>query len=528
MFNSLLIIKNHKGLKMSRRKIEMYEYRHIVYQLQQGESIRTIAKSGLAGRNKVTEIKNIATKQGWLMPDASLPDEERLANFFNNTPKESRSKASPYRDKIINFLSEGISGKVIFRYLVEEENYCGSYENLQRYIRQLKLSTCEEEMTVPLTFDIAEAAQIDFGKGPDIHDHRVDKIVPTWFFVMTLCWSRHQYAELVRRQDIETWLICHQHAFDWFGGIPKKLIIDNPKCAITKACYYQPTTQRSYKELAQSYGFIISACPPREPKKKGRVESGVKYVKRNFMPLRSFNDLHDANNQLRQWVTEIAGKRIHGSTFEQPLNRFYEKEKEKLIPLPITPPEIVTWKKVSLYRDCHVRYDRCQYSAPYDLFHESLWLKISATSIAIYHKHKQVALHPRLFQPGTCSTKIEHLPPKAKFYLKRDAHWCSTESKKVGPNCQFVIESLLTDPVNDLLRQAQSILSLHQKVGFARLEKACQQAKELSIFSYHAIKKILKAEKLTNYVSVTKEKDSILNPVYQGNAHYQRNINTNN
>ena len=68
-----------------------------------------------------------------------------------------------------------------------------------------------------------------------------------------------------------------------------KIIIDNPKCAITKACYYDPVVQRSYGEFAEGYGFIIAPCPPRDPQKKGRVESGVKYVKNNFVPLRQFS-----------------------------------------------------------------------------------------------------------------------------------------------------------------------------------------------------------------------------------------------
>ncbi len=80
---------------------------------------------------------------------------------------------------------------------------------------------------MPLHFKPREATQVDFGKGPRLFDKRVNKEVDTWFFVMTLCWSRHQYAELVTHQDIETWLRCHQNEFNWFGGIVDKVIIDN-------------------------------------------------------------------------------------------------------------------------------------------------------------------------------------------------------------------------------------------------------------------------------------------------------------
>ena len=86
---------------------------------------------------------------------------------------------------------------------------------------------------------------------------------------MVLAWSRHQYAELVRDQKVETWLGCHRRAFEWFGGVVSRVTIDNPKCAITKACYHDPQVQRAYAECAEGYAFLINALPPREPKKKG-------------------------------------------------------------------------------------------------------------------------------------------------------------------------------------------------------------------------------------------------------------------
>jgi len=171
--------------------------------------------------------------------------------------------------------------------------------------------------TTILEFAPADAVQVDFGAGPVLSVEGID--VRTWIFVMTLCWSRHQYAEIVLDQTVETWLACHRRAFEWFGGRPERVIIDNAKCAIIRACRYDPAVQRSYAALTEAYGFKIDACPPRDPQKKGVVESGVKYVKKSFVPLREFRDLADANRQLREWVMQEAGTRTHGTTHEQPL-----------------------------------------------------------------------------------------------------------------------------------------------------------------------------------------------------------------
>jgi transposase len=157
-------------------------------------------------------------------------------------------------------------------------------------------------------------------------------------FVMTLCFSRHQYVEFVFDQSVATWLGLHRRAFEWFGKVPLRLIIDNPKCAITRACSRDPLVQRAYAECAEGYRFKIDPCPPADPAKKGIVESGVKYLKGNFLPIRAFRDLADLNGQARRWVTEEAGVRIHGTTREQPLDRF-ALEKPLMQDLPAIAPD---------------------------------------------------------------------------------------------------------------------------------------------------------------------------------------------
>lgn len=124
------------------------------------------------------------------------------------------------------------------------------------------------EVPLRLDFPPGEAAQVDFGAGPLLADVRTGEIFKTWFFVMTRCGSRHQYVERVRDPRSATWLACHRHALAWFGGVPGRIIIDNAKCAITRACAHDPAVQRAYADGAEGYGFRIEACPPRDPQKK--------------------------------------------------------------------------------------------------------------------------------------------------------------------------------------------------------------------------------------------------------------------
>lgn len=248
-------------------------------------------------------------------------------------PASCVSTLEPWREQIANWYAAGIQGTTIRATLARNHGYTGSVSAVYRFLHQLVVDS-PGEVTLRLEFKPAEAAQVDFGAGPPITDVHTGEIFKTWFFVMTLAWSRHQYAEFVRDQTVATWLGCHRRAFEWFGGTVSRVTIDNAKCAITRACVYEAEVQRSYGECAEGYSFKIDTCPPRDPQKKGIVEAGVKYIKGSFLPLRQFRDLADANRQLHEWVMETAGNRIHGTTRDMPLKRFAEVERSLLTPLP--------------------------------------------------------------------------------------------------------------------------------------------------------------------------------------------------
>lgn len=380
-------------------------------------------------------------------------------------------------------------------------------------------------MSTVLDFPPGDSAQVDFGKGPDITDSMTGETTKTWIFVMVLSWSRHQYAEIVLNQKVETWLGCHRRAFEFFNGVPQRLIIDNAKCAITKACYYDPEAQRSYAEFAQGYGFIISACPPREPKKKGRVESGVKYVKKNFVPLREFKNVADANKQCREWILTVAGNRNHGSTHERPLNRFEETEKHVLKLLPNEVVELARWKKIKVHSDCHVQFEKCYYSVSYKLVSQMLWLRAGESSVRVYQDYECIAIHPRLYKPGQRHTLDEHLPPDGLAFKMRDPQWCLSQSKTVGSACHQVILHLFSDKVLEQLRAAQGILALQKKYGRARLEAACQRAIAFNTLNYRSIKSILKQG--VEYSSLPDEHAfDELAESYQGKGLYSRDTKT--
>lgn len=512
---------------MAKRKFEMYEYRQIIVRLRLGESIRGIVQSKLACRRKVREVRKIALAQGWLNKQHEIPSDDMLAKFFkpSTITPTTQSTVFLYQQQIEDWCRQGIQASTMHAALQRQHGFRGSYNAVQRFAKKIK-NKLSSSITTIIEFKAGECAQVDFGAGPKFINEATGEVISTWVFVMVLAWSRHMYAEIVLRQDVETWLGCHRRAFEWFGGVPKKIILDNAKCAIIRACYYDPEVQRAYAEYAEGYSFIISPCPPRDPQKKGRVESGVKYVKKNFLPLRDFhNRFQEANRQLKKWILETAGNRVHGTTHEKPLTLFENTEHMLLKKLPEHPPEKATWQKVIVHGDCHVTHLKCRYSVPYKLAKQTLWLRASETTVRLYREHELVAVHPRLFIPGSRNSIDEHLPPNALAYATRDSQWCLEQAKKIGIHCETIINQLLSDSVVDYLRSVQGIVALQKKYGNARLEAACHRALVFQSARYKTIKSIL--QKGLEYAALPDGSAfDALTETYTGNGRFCRDTST--
>jgi len=468
----------------------MFQYRQALVRLRAGEPVREIARSGLMGRDKLGELRALAHSRGWLTAGAELPDDATIAAAIapRRRAASTVSSCEPLREVVQHWFDAGVQGRAIHAALKREHGFTGSYSAVLRMLGHMREAR-PPEVTVRLTFAPSEAAQVDFGAGP-VLTHPDGQPRRTWAFVMTLCHSRHQYVEFVWDQTVATWLGCHRRAFEWFAAVPERVIVDNAKCAIVKACRHDPLVQRAYAECAEGYGFRIDACPPHDPQKKGIVESGVKYLKGNFLPTRAFRDLADLNAQARAWVMSEAGVRCHGTTREQPLVLF-ALERPLMKALPTVAPDLGTWQRVTVHRDCHVQVDRSFYSAPFALAGKELWLRATDNTVALYEDYRHVYTHLRSRRPGQRMTVSDHLPPEARLFFERDRRWCCARATEVGPRCAELMDRLLSDRIAERLRAAQGLIALGKRYGAARLEAACARALAHDSAHYRTVKTIL-------------------------------------
>lgn len=315
----------------------------------------------------------------------------------------------------------------------------------------------------------------------------------TWAFVMTLSWSRHQYVEFVFDQKVGTWLRCHRNALTFFGGVPRRIVVDNLKAAGGKAIWDDPQVQQSYRQCAEHYGFVIAPCRPRTPEHKGKVEQGgVHYVKRNFLGGRQPTTITQANQDVRAWCNHAAGQRIHGTTREKPLLRFQDTEQAVLQPLPDSPYDMAVWKQVKLHHDCYINFDYAYYSAPHRLIGQTLWVSGGLQFVHLYTADYQlVATHDRAQRPGQRQTHLDHLPPDKVAGLILSREGGLTAAAEVGEATLKVAQSLLDDPVVERIYTVGRLLKLRQKFGDERLEAACQRALRFDDPNYKTVKRIL-------------------------------------
>ena len=477
---------------MPGKRKETMDIREMLRRLRQGESNRAVAEAMQIDRKTVGRYRTWAAEQGLLDGRLlSLGDLHRLLEetLSGPPPPQNTSSVEPYREVVINLRDKGVEIAAIYERL-KERGYQGSYSSVYRFVRNLEPRT--PDVTVRVETGPGEEAQVDFGYAGRMIDPETGELRKTWVFVFTLSWSRHQYVEFVFDQKVGTWLRLHRNAFAFFGGVTKRIVIDNLKAGIARVCWNEPQAQQSYRECAEHYDFLIDPCRPRKPEHKGKVEQGgVHYLKRNFLGGRKPTTITQANRDVLRWVHTVAGQRVHGTTKQKPVVRF-EIERETLQPLPKSPYDLAVWKQVKLHRDCHLVFDHAYYSAPFRLVGQRLWVRGGTREVHIYtNDYQLVATHSRAGRSGQRLTHLDHLPPHKVpgLILSRDS--CRQQAAKIGPATCQVVHGLLAHRPEDRLRTAGRLLRLHERFGPERLETACARALRFGDPAYMTVKRIL-------------------------------------
>ena len=497
----------------------MYKLKDAVEALLADVSIKRIARLQKISKNTVKKYRRILQKILENKPYLKNNIDRIMHEFMDYRRHERFSDNFGWLERnneLVYNLTSKCDNYVVLIEKLKENGFAGSYSSLLRYVSKYKEN--KDGPVYRIETKAGEYAQVDFGFFGRIYDEQTGMPVKAWVFVMVLCYSRDAYFEIVKSQDIVTWCNCHVHAFEHFGGVPKIIIPDNLKSAIIKASFMDPLVNKSYGDLAKHYGFQIDPCLPGTPEHKGKVESGVKYAKKNFRPLRTFRNFTDANNQLNDWNENKARQRIHGTTRKKPLELFIKYEKQALGPLNTERFEIPIYKRLKVYRDIHIQFDKAYYSVPHELRGEYVLARKTDTQVAIFSNDIElVAVHIPA-SPGKRRTKKEHYPPNEFSYMRYDSDYCLKKAGEIGHNTYLVVNNLLNDGAIRNLRSAQNIIRMQKKYGICRLEAACMRAVFFGNYTYSGIKNILEKElDKQNILPFSDDDNKPLNNLYARN-----------
>jgi transposase len=314
-------------------------------------------------------------------------------------------------------------------------------------------------------------------------------------FVAVLGASNKTYAEAFENEQLAAWIAAHCHAYTFFEGVARITVPDNLKTGVVRPCRYEPLLHRSYQEMAEHYGTAIIPARIKKPRDKAKVEVGVQIAERQILAAlrdQRFFSVGELNTAIRPLLTKLNGQpfqKLEGSR-----NSWFERlEKSQLLPLPVTTFELANWSKAKVNIDYHVAVEKHFYSAPYQLIHQPLDVRLTDKTVELFQHGKRVAAHLRSRLPGRSTTLEEHRPKSHQKHLEwtpsRILEWVKT----IGPECVQVVEKIMAERPHPEqgFRSALGIIRLGKAVGHERLEAACRRALHFGTCSYRSLQSIL-------------------------------------
>lgn len=300
------------------------------------------------------------------------------------------------------------SAQILFQELRRQRSYTGSYETVKRFVAPLReLQLAAEATQTRFETPPGQQSQIDWGQTqvPFRSGRRT-----VHFFVLTLGYSRRGFYWPSADERMAQFLDAHEHAFEHFGGHTREHLYDRTR----SVCYpdregrvvWNPT----FKSFADYWGFEPRRCRPYRAQTKGKVESGVKYIKHNFLPGRQFVDIVDLTEQLADWNATIADVRVHGTTHERPIDRFTAEQSELLPTLGQRSFAQDARRSRIVASDYLVSFQSNRYSAPFQLIGQTVELQAREGQLMIYHRGRCVAEHPLLTGQHQLRILPEHGP----------------------------------------------------------------------------------------------------------------------
>ncbi len=462
----------------------MTNYRKILEMYSHGFSQRSIETSVHSSHQTVKAALDRAEELhiSWPLDDDvtnEVLDELFYGKRGNNT--------SPYAVINYDYIHKELSKRGVTLTLLWQE-YCEhAYANGEipymstqfgdKYRRWARVT----KATMRVTHKPGDTMQVDWAGGTiPYFDSITGEEYKAYLFVAALPCSNYLYIEACTDMKQENWLMCHVHAYEYFGGVTRILVPDNLKTGVTANTRYETQLNQSYQELAEYYGTAIVPARVRKPQDKGLVERSVGFSttwitaalrEHKFF---SFSEVKEAVAERLEFINTKPFQKRPGNRREA----YLAEENEFMLPLPKQPYEPSVWKQQTVGNDYLISDGVNKYSVPFDLIGEQVQIRLTRDIVEIYFNGNRMTSHKRLTKFSVQPiVKPEHMPDRHREYLNYNADEFKEWAKTVGKSVEEVVKYFLTsgNAVEQGYKSCVSLSKLSKRYGKKKLEAACER-----------------------------------------------------
>ena len=462
----------------------MANYREILRLASLKHSQREIAASLKCSRNTIGEVLNTAAQKGITWPlDNDVTNAELEELLF----PDKRKTESIYSEPDYAYIHRELAKPGVTLTLLWEE-YCRTCHESGRtpymstqFGDKYRKWTRITKATMRITHKPGDAMEVDWaGDTIPVFDPVTGEADGVYLFVAVLPCSCYVYAEACNDMASENWLLCHVHAYNYFGGVARLLIPDNCRTSTISNTRYDTVLNKSYQELAEHYNTAIVPARVKAPQDKSHAEGSVKFAETWIIAAlrnQKFFSLEEVKDAVAEKLKEL-NSRPFKSRVGNRMDAYLTEEKPYMMPLPTTDFEPAVWSSAKVSNDYLVSDGRNRYSVPANLIGERVDIRTTRNMIEVFFHGAQVALHKRIqsiqYEP---IVKPEHMTPEHRSYLRYNTEDFTSWAESVGSDTSRVVQYYLTSGAapEQGYKACASLMKLGEKYGSKRLENACGQ-----------------------------------------------------
>ena len=484
---------------MANKQIEMRKVKKIFKLYTQGISRRKISSQTDISRNTVSKYIDFFQRYKLTGYEVSSMTIEELSTLFKSEPKPKTTRLS-ILEQYFPYFDKELKRTGVTRYLLWEEYISKHPNGFGRSQFFYWYSQWRKEVSPVMHFEhkAGDKLFIDFtGKKLTIVDEHTGEFQELEIFVCVLGSSQYTYVEACPSQKKADFIRCIENALWYYGGVPKALVVDNLKAAVTKSSRYEPKVNETLVDFAEYYGTTVLPTRAYKPRDKAIVENAVRIIyTRVFAPLRNqtFHDVMSINKAILGLLEQHNSMSFRGRNYSR-TSLFKEVESQILDPLPSKRYELKDYANGTVHKNSHIYLskDKHYYSAPYRYIGKKVRIVFSNSVVEIYYRQERIAIHTRIKSKYQYSTIEEHIPSFHRFVSEWSPEKFINWAGFIGEECKYFITKILDKKQHpeQSYKSCLGVLHLAKKVGNIRLNNACKRALNYQAYNYKIIESIL-------------------------------------